>query len=761
MMSNITDLQNAIYTGLDINITNAADGIQLGPTLHVTAAEQQAPNPAPPPPAPEPAVKFSTTQGGLKVAVWDHSTDVPKGTVGTIDWGDGAKVSKLPVGKYAGHNYSDDGTYTITVTFGEHEARHDVTLSDAQAPAPEPSGPADPPPDDDEPEDDEHLDCAFDATIDGLTLTLVDHSTSEGAPAATVQFDFGDGTTSKPVAPSSTLTHTYKHGGGFTIVGTLTDVHDHECTAQENVLATAPDDALPVDPDAGPSMPEPIGFIPKQVTAHVVFADKSTADVTAKPVERVAIRPGDVNSGSIKFYADGSVCVENSYMGTTADLPIHLTIKGDDAIIFDGDLLIWAGTRTHPYWMIEPKLLANPRLDLLPNIPPENVSRYHAVITADNGPMGASGIFPGMDAQGERDDLGQVGAKTACHIANPNAKNAKVVRLVSDAAAVCACHVVDPATNKMVDLSGNPWITMLDTYRGKSHKGNTNPIKRWISKNPLKMGTSASHIPNYNAVAAAVYGTDYDKEELAFWANFSGGLWQNPGYRLKEGCCSHRHGQTRGKGRRLNIVAYAANLSDNPAYFDRWMHAMCKNLALYTKQENVQIDQLRTVYGRSGYAPWQQHIFIEGMGRALDYGYTEAQAAFDRFGSWLADTLLNAPHEVATAYSIGAKHADGTWCVNWVDCLASSKKYAVAAKCKEGSQALQDALDRPQKPGDFIGYATSPTGYAAMMQPALAALYDHYSDHERAKKVWAKFQKWQRINYSTDPKYNHWPRGGV
>lgn len=60
--------------------------------------------------------------------------------------------------------------------------------------------------------------------------------------------------------------------------------------------------------------------------------------------------------------------------------------------------------------------------------------------------------------------------------------------------------------------------------------------------------------------------------------------------------------------------------------------------------------------------------------------------------------------------------------------------------------------------GQLCRLSKATDGYAAMQQPAWASLADYATDQVRAQAAWAKFQKYQRIDYSANPKYSVVPR---
>jgi hypothetical protein len=174
--------------------------------------------------------------------------------------------------------------------------------------------------------------------------------------------------------------------------------------------------------------------------------------------------------------------------------------------------------------------------------------------------------------------------------------------------------------------------------------------------------------------------------------------------------------------------------------------------------------------------PWQMALACYGIGLAIKHGYTAAivpgfQWAFDYFMATFYDSLVSTrpgnggiQHEFSTNYTYSWAHPDGSIVANWGDGIRTisgiQPTLAAALLQPENSAALQAALGSGGKPGDLEGYPTSPSGYPAMMQIALALGVDVGSDTVGANAAWNAFAHnsigWglARILNSADPKYN-------
>lgn len=513
-----------------------------------------------------------------------------------------------------------------------------------------------------------------------------------------------------------------------------------------------------------PPVAEPVSAGPAVIVSGT-FADGTPISTTLLPGQRIALGPS-VAYGSAIMHADGmSVCIENAYLGAARDLIGAFHVATDAGVLFDGALTIGPYARTRPLWVKAPQLIADPDVSALPKLGAgATASMAIAYAKADNGPMGIGLACPAFSTTGERPDLGPVPEWDADYLTNPSAENADVVRGMADAAATWRIHAIDPATDALVDMAANPFISFLDATFTTAHQNFGNPIGPVVTGDTRDYSQSQAHACMYCAVSSAVFGTEYDREELAAWVLYYNSLQENPGYRLPSGVFSCQHGQVRGKGRGLTALLYGAALCNEPfrGLFTTWAHNLGAEMAqFYLAQAGVQVDQTGDAGPNNPLGVYMQHILVFAVGLAVDHGFTEFQPVLDYFGQQIFDSILKSPHELATIYNVPAKDwvtSSGTPASDWAQALQfkarADANVAAALQQPEGSKALADALGRGDEPGDFTGYPTSPSGYPAMMQGALAMLAKHATDQVNAQAAWAKFQQYQRIDYSTNPKYN-------
>ena len=335
---------------------------------------------------------------------------------------------------------------------------------------------------------------------------------------------------------------------------------------------------------------------------------------------------------------------------------------------------------------------------------------------------------------------------------------------MSSAAAPWGFHAIDRKTNKMLSVVDYPKATMLSTFRGESW----NLFPKMSTASALNLNQAWTHATTYCALACALFDrNEYDREELSMWANYVGSLWQNPTYRLPAGCIG-TGGAARGKARTLIVLMYASLLSDNPDYFNVWVDALADAFnATFPVQTGVQIDQRAAASegysGGAAFAPWQQTMDVRSIGHCISAGYTKFQQTFDYFATFLLDAMEIGPHELLTVYNLNWKDETGNIATDWSQLLqftaAANPKVAAALAAGENTAALQTALGySDHQPGDFAaGDPTSDSNYIAQAQGAYAMMAMHATDQTRAQAAWTKFQKYNRVDYSKNPKYNNVP----
>jgi hypothetical protein len=782
-----TGVVTATVTGAN-NVITFAPSQDLQAAIALWKAAQASPPPSDPTPSDPvptpsdpPTGTAPTVTGQILIA---DKTAIRVGDTFTVsavlNYSDG---SAKPVGSYRLYGYDGTivttpapsrttftalaaGTTTIRNDFDNTTGKLAVTVlpaasetppSDPTTSDPTSDDPVDPPPDEDDPApvpQPGDPTALMEVAVSGATVTVKDVSTKGEGNLKTARIDFGDGERPLLCRTGSRIPYVYPTAGTRTITLTVYDSLGKSNTVTQDVTTTVDMPGIPA--------------IDGDVTVRGMQAGGETFVLAPAKGERIAMPFG----GTVKHYGDGAcVCVENMTLGTTGDLFVYVIIEANGRELFRGNLALWAYAGAQPFWINEPACTTDFDHSLFPTYGAgsENApSLYRQCMNANNGPMGTSMWCRGLGNTGERMDLGPLdGASVRC-LTNPSDENIAVMRMLANAVRVFSFHMIDPATMKMVSLNQNPKISMDGGLQGAYG----NLVPRCTSATPISLSQAAAHAPTFSALACAMRRSDYDREELAMWANYVGGLWANWSNRLPCGVTDIEHGQTRGKGRAFNVILYASRLSDAPDYFANWVQASLQDMHdHWTTQTGVQVDQYDAVYaGGKGYASWQQWIVLDALGRALDHGYTAAQPVLDYFATWQLDCLFAAQHEFASLSTQFHKDGNGNLVPNYLAGLQyaatrdtkDGHHLAAAMACPENSQELLDALYpgvSGYHAGNFANHPWSATGYVAQMQMSVVAVANHATD-PRAAQAWPLFADKGRpaIQWNGDHKYDIVPR---
>ncbi|AMD86746.1 hypothetical protein AXF14_02930 [Actinomyces radicidentis] len=247
-----------------------------------------------------PEAAFTSAVSGLTADVDASQSVDPDGSIASYSWdfGDGTTSE----GQKATHTYAQAGTYTVTLTVTDDQGlssqvTQEVTTSEpvAENQAPTAAFSAQP----------KDLDVALDAK----------ESSDPDGSIASYSWDFGDGTTA---GEGSSLTHTYKEAGTYTVTLTVTD--DKGTTAQTTQTVVVADPAV-AD-----------GVLAKASFAHDTSAGWGDADRggswTAAPRSQFSAsggkgvirldRPGWTSTASLKDVSSDSAETLASYTLTEA-----------------------------------------------------------------------------------------------------------------------------------------------------------------------------------------------------------------------------------------------------------------------------------------------------------------------------------------------------------------------------------------------------------------------------------------------------------
>lgn len=588
--------------------------------------------------------------------------------------------------------------------------------------------------------------AAFNIQVSKNVVTVNNFSTG----AVSGVWSWGDGTTDD----LSVKTHTYQATGTFTIRLTTTAADGTSSHYDVRCGAIVPLPEVPL-PDAD--------LTGQPVTVAAKLKDGFITALTPAPGDVKPLDPTNPSRGAVVYYGDGKcVCLVNDYEASTGDVSGHFTLSSGGVTLFDGDLLLPHGAGTRPFWLAAPKPKADPDLSTMPKLgAAPTASWVDAYNAGDNGPTGVGNILLAIGTGGEHATLGPLPQWDACYLTNPSADNLRVVRGMADAMAPVPFHVRDFATGKMLDVRQYPRASRLGVQLGAAG----NPIAKFTTVWPFSLDQAQSHATNYGALACELYGTDFDREQAAMWANYICSLNQNYTYRSPLGCCVFRNNAARGFGRGLTVLLNAArNAPDEfKPLFQSWVaEAATEGTAAWVAKPGPGIMQQGgalvgnvTAYEHGEYAGWMQDILTGAVGQAIQYGHTGFQPILDTFAE-CTFARVEADHEFATMYTAAAVRADGTPVASWAEGLQVKAAYspAFAAALAAPENSAERAKYTGGQPGDFMGYPTSATGYPAMYQAALAVCVRYATDQVRAQAAWAKFMQWRRIDSRDNPKYD-------
>ena len=281
----------------DRSLEGSVDGVTVYPTQltdqqvsdHYGLSTNQAPT-----------ASFSASTADLTADVDASESADADGSIASYAWdfGDGSTGE----GKAASHTYAEAGTYTVALTVTDDKGTTTRTTSQVTVTAPVAANVA--------PE------AAFTSAVSGLTADVdASQSVDPDGSIASYSWDFGDGTTA---GEGSSLTHTYKEAGTYTVTLTVTD--DKGTTAQTTQTVVVADPAV-AD-----------GVLAKASFAHDTSAGWGDADRggswTAAPRSQFSAsggkgvirldRPGWTSTASLKDVSSDSAETLASYTLTEA-----------------------------------------------------------------------------------------------------------------------------------------------------------------------------------------------------------------------------------------------------------------------------------------------------------------------------------------------------------------------------------------------------------------------------------------------------------
>lgn len=386
-----------------------------------------------------------------------------------------------------------------------------------------------------------------------------------------------------------------------------------------------------------------------------------------------------------------------------------------------------------------------PNLDTRVQIPESVLAKFASDLTARNfGPMGFGLWQPAMATGGGRGDIGLLPDVYAATLLTMDKRAHAMMLAQADAAGSWPTHRRDDQ-GCMLDIFNWPYCSILGNPGDCNNPatGQNERLPALVTASPGK--PDVAHQPAVAYIPYLLTGDLYYLDEMHFINHFNM-YGMNPGYRLNETGLL-RSNEIRGQAWGTRALAEAAYITPDKhpskAKFHYWLDNNIRYfLARYvdrTIQENgkplitpTSADQFSplnvftdgyalgykippespTGIPNVGMAPWQDDFVTQAVGRAAALGHVEAK----RLLYWKAKFV------VERLVGDGATFTNASYYAMQMRESATSPFYATIKE-------IYSATTKNWPPGttgplEMVGYAWSHEGYAANMQPALAAAVD-------------------------------------
>jgi hypothetical protein len=406
-------------------------------------------------------------------------------------------------------------------------------------------------------------------------------------------------------------------------------------------------------------------------------------------------------------------------------------------------------------------------------------------ITANNtGPMTIGPVVSYMGTAGGRPDIGPLPSWSVLYLLSHDKRALDAMMAAADGAASWSIHYRDEKTGYPV-RTDNDANKRLSTHMNLAHTGPL-PVPRCAAGGSCSSPYSSdtSHQPSMVYLPYLLTGDYYYLEELQFWAAWNP-LGTDPG-NSGLGLGLVRWQQLRGQAWSLRTLGHAAYITpDGHPLKDYFTKQLDNNLDYYHRTFVTGNPNQLGVYDGTGEkafrmnqsAPWQDDFFTWSFGYLAELGFSKAtpilqwKAKFPvgRMTApgycWIEGspyTLKFRDNDKSPAYNsmaeVYAANFGGAEIVN-----DDSKRIShpqglkfIDQECASQAQAdwLSAADGTRWVPGRMIGYAGSPLGYPANMQPALSVAAT--SGIPNAALAWSIF-----ANRAAKPDYSKGPQWAI
>ena len=509
--------------------------------------------------------------------------------------------------------------------------------------------------------------------------------------------------------------------------------------------------------------------------------------------------------GNIRKYRTGDtrldLAVENGWVFAPGprDYTYDVSVKLNGKTAYEkSDLVHYHLSRWRKvlWWGSEPKIMVSqapryliesravPTYDWRVKLSPQFIDAYAKSLTTPHfEPMGKGIVTTAMATTGGRPEIGPLPAWAAAHVISPHPVTWNVTLAMGDLSGSWPIHYRDQKTDLPATLDDYPNMTLLGTepsaFNKATGKSEWFPSCDGRCKSPF--APDSSHQPSFAYLPYLLSGDYYYLEELLFWANWNL-LETAPPYRsFAAGLL--KPGQVRAQAWGLRTLAQAAYIAPDKHPLKRYfIERLRNNLAWYNKNfpQSSNANKLGALI--AGYAivsnegtalpPWQDDFFTWAVGYAWALGFSDALPLLTYKAKFPIGRMIDPDYcwIFASEFVVkvrASKQVERLF-ENFGDVYRATVGERVNSKgirlgdvpC--GGRDMADWLTtswndtKPGSgraaPGEMVGYAYSPEGFPAILQPALAVAVD--ADAPGAQEAWRRFiSRAVPTDYGTGPQF--------
>ena len=518
-----------------------------------------------------------------------------------------------------------------------------------------------------------------------------------------------------------------------------------------------------------------------------------------------AVHPHLMLRGGLRTYRNNVARLDLTLENGWAYAPEPSDYRYDVAVEFGGKRIYQKLGLVHyhlsrwrkVFWSgVEPKIMVSqdsryliatravPAYDLRVRIAKATLDRYRKKLASpDVEPMGKGLSTQGMRTTGGRPEIGPLPDWAAAQIISPDAAAWAVTLAMGDLAGSWPIHYRDQRSDLPVTIDDYPYMTLQGEPRDAINKrtGKSEWFPNCDGRCKTPFSPDAAHQPSFAFLPYLLTGDYYYLEELLFWANWNV-LHLAPAYRsFEKGLL--KSGQIRAQAWSLRTLAQAAYIMpDEHALKNYFVNALQANLAWYNERysNNPDANKLGILSGTNalvspnglGVQPWQDDFFTWAVGYAAALGFHEARALLEWKAKFIVGRMIDpgfcwifAPEYFLT---VRANKQSDVLYENLQQVYQASIANRVNSKGTRlgdlqcGSQEMADWRSAsfvdskqsraPAGVAEMVGYASSPEGFPAIMQPALAVAVD--GEVPGAAIAWQRFVARQPLtDFGAEPQF--------